>query len=83
MPLQIKDIIDLQTLVESEQVEFKLAGGERRQRRVTERLLAHLFRNGEWSGRLGSSRCKRTGWKNLYQLVLLIPKRLRPICLIS
>ncbi|CAM3910263.1 Uncharacterised protein [Salmonella enterica subsp. arizonae] len=27
MPLQIKDIIDLQTLVESEQVEFKLAGG--------------------------------------------------------
>lgn len=32
MPLQIKDIIDLQTLVESEQVEFKLAGGERRQR---------------------------------------------------
>lgn len=26
MPLQIKDIIDLQTLVESEQVEFKLAG---------------------------------------------------------
>ncbi|KHS74755.1 ATPase AAA [Pectobacterium brasiliense] len=28
MPLQIKDIIDLQTLVESEQVEFKLAGGK-------------------------------------------------------
>ncbi|MFK8257909.1 RNA-binding domain-containing protein [Erwinia sp. AnSW2-5] len=28
MPLQIKDIIDLQTLIESEQVEFKLAGGK-------------------------------------------------------
>lgn len=28
MPLQIKDIIDLQTLVESEEVEFKLAGGK-------------------------------------------------------
>ncbi|EJC5334166.1 putative DNA binding domain-containing protein [Salmonella enterica] len=28
MPLQVKDIIDLQTLVESEQVEFKLAGGK-------------------------------------------------------
>jgi hypothetical protein len=28
MPLQIKDIIDLQTLVESEQIEFKLAGGK-------------------------------------------------------
>lgn len=28
MFLQIQDIIDLQTLVESEQVEFKLAGGK-------------------------------------------------------
>lgn len=28
MALQIKDILDLQTLVESEQVEFKLAGGK-------------------------------------------------------
>lgn len=27
MSLQIQDIIDLQTLAESEQVEFKLAGG--------------------------------------------------------
>lgn len=27
MFLQIQDIVDLQTLVESEQVEFKLAGG--------------------------------------------------------
>ena len=62
MPLQIKDIIDLQTLVESEQVEFKLAGGKDGKGELPKDFWptysAMANGRGGWV-----VRCKRTGWK--------------------